>query len=126
MPANGWCGSPWVMHDDACSRSRYPCIEQCPIAEIKASQALACQMPTGAGALVSTLMRPGGIALIPKPDLGCPVLAVSRRTFEMLIEKIQQKLVGFWPPLQMGGRADVKFRIAALRSGRVEKVEETS
>ena len=126
MPANGRCGSPWVMNDDAGSRSRHRCIEQCPIAEIKASQPFAAQMPTGAGALVSTLTRPGGIALIPKPDLCCLVLAVGRGTFEILIEKIQQKLVGFWPPLQMGGWADVKFWIAAPGSGRIEKVEETS
>ena len=44
----------------------------------------------------------------------------------MLIEKIQQKLIGFWPPLQMGGGADMKLRIAATGSSRFEKVEETS
>ena len=95
MPANGRCGSPWIMNNDAGSSSRYRGIEQCPIAEIKGSQALASQMPTGAGALVSTLTRPGGIALIPKPDFCCLLLAVRWRAFEMLIEKIEQKLVGF-------------------------------
>ena len=44
----------------------------------------------------------------------------------MLIEKIQQKLIGFWPPLQMGGGADMKLRIAATGSSRFEKVEESS
>ena len=113
MPANGRCRSPWVMNDDAGSRSRDRCIEQLPIAEIKTSQALASQMPTGAGALASALIRPGGIALIPQPDLCCLALAVGQRIFKMLIEKIQQQLVGFWPPLQMGGGADVQFGIAA-------------
>lgn len=43
----------------------------------------------------------------------------------MLIEKIQEELVGFWPPLQMGGGANVQFWIAAAGSGCCEKVEET-
>jgi hypothetical protein len=114
------------MNDDAGSRSRHRCIEQCPVAEIKASQPFAAQMPTGAGALVSTLTRPGGIALIPKPDLCCFVFAVVRGTFEVLIEEIQQKLVGFWPPLQMGSRSDMEFWIAPTGSGHFEKVEEAS
>ncbi len=58
-----------------------------PIGEIKASQTLAAEVPTGAGALVSNLTRPGGIALIPKPDLCCFVFAVVRGTFEVLIEE---------------------------------------
>ena len=44
--------------------------------------------------------------------------------FEMLIEKIQQKLGRCRPPLQMGGGADVQFGVAAVGSGRLEKVEE--
>jgi hypothetical protein len=45
--------------------------------------------------------------------------------FEMLIEKIQQKLGRFRPPLQMGGGSDMQFGVAAAGSGRLEKVEET-
>ena len=45
--------------------------------------------------------------------------------FEMLIEKIEQKLGRFRPPLQMGGGSDVQFGVAAAGSGRLEKVEET-
>ena len=59
------------------------------------------------------------------PELVTGLRLLRGAILQMLLEELKHQLLGFRPPLQMGGGSDVQFGVAAAGSGRLEKVEET-